>query len=453
MTPQILPDNNESSFSCGQAFRKNDSGVLIMRPPSSQASPDGPRSRKKIPIDDVFNKAHAGAPRQEQLKSTLKIAATFGVAKRWLCCLLVGVLLILGLTYDLASRQWRLAMGFVAAVLTLVGLLGSGELVPLAKRHRFVCVPPVVLFTVYLSALMGVLFQSLEDARSALHAFDERTGVFVDEYNHAADCSLSLSNVGEKVDFFVFGHAAGWAFKACLLREVSTCFILSVVFEVIEYLLAFQLSNFQECWWDTFVMDVLLCNTAGIIGGMWFLKRILGLPTFDWVVAYESESNDEDESHEANRAEKSSKNRWRFLIADGWISYIAFVALAATIMLCEVNFFYLKHVLYIPPSNGINIVRVILHACYGLLAISDYHEYRKGRILEFPFYAIMYLMAVFMELCVIVKFSRGQFGNPMPSHTCYLLYGILFSLAAGIPILLFSGRKFVNALRTKTKTQ
>lgn len=91
-------------------------------------------------------------------------------------------------------------------------------------------------------------------------------------------------------------HATGWYAKAVVLRDYWFCWILSVMFEVMEYSLQHQLNNFAECWWDhvssfngkffiiniyfktifaflkihyiQWILDVLICNWVGLYFGM-----------------------------------------------------------------------------------------------------------------------------------------------------------------------------------------
>lgn len=359
----------------------------------------------------------------------------------------MACMLSFGLSFELPVTQWRVVMGVVAAVCTIMGLLASGELIPLAKRHRLYGLLCVILFVIYLGVFVVLLFQSLDDVRVLLNSMDERIGDEVPEYSHVADCSLSPSNIAEKIDFFVFGHTVGWAFKALLLREHSSCFILSLSFEVVEFCLVFQLDNFQECWWDTIVMDVLLCNTAGIIIGMWIVEHVLKLPLFDWVVGPDEEINERDGM--SVRHGFPGLGRWKLRIADGWIPYISFVSLAATVIVCEVNYFYLKHLLSIPPPHLVNVYRILLHGNFGVMAISDYHDYLKGKAPVFPFYAIMFLLSMAIELCVIVKFSRGMFPGSMPLHIQCFCIGFAALLGLIIPVLLFEWRKHQDTKRAK----
>ena len=52
------------------------------------------------------------------------------------------------------------------------------------------------------------------------------------------------------MDEFVIAHTLGWFAKAIVLRDYWFCWILSILFEVMEYSLQHQLPNFAECWWD-----------------------------------------------------------------------------------------------------------------------------------------------------------------------------------------------------------
>lgn len=44
--------------------------------------------------------------------------------------------------------------------------------------------------------------------------------------------------------------------------------VISVGFELCELSLSHMLPNFNECWYDSWVLDVAVCNTLGIFLGM-----------------------------------------------------------------------------------------------------------------------------------------------------------------------------------------
>ena len=70
------------------------------------------------------------------------------------------------------------------------------------------------------------------------------------------------------LDEFVVAHALGWWAKAVLIRDRRLLWPLSVGFELAEASLAYALPNFNECWWDSWVLDVAVCNFVGMELGM-----------------------------------------------------------------------------------------------------------------------------------------------------------------------------------------
>lgn len=76
---------------------------------------------------------------------------------------------------------------------------------------------------------------------------------------------------------FAFGHFFGWVIKAILLRHYFILWTLSINWEITEVAFSHILPNFQECWWDSIILDILLCNGLGIFCGMllcqWFHAR------------------------------------------------------------------------------------------------------------------------------------------------------------------------------------
>ena len=53
-----------------------------------------------------------------------------------------------------------------------------------------------------------------------------------------------------------------------MLRSYGICWTLSISWELTEVQFTHLLPNFKECWWDQWILDVLLCNGGGIWLGM-----------------------------------------------------------------------------------------------------------------------------------------------------------------------------------------
>ena len=73
-------------------------------------------------------------------------------------------------------------------------------------------------------------------------------------------------------DEFVIAHTLGWWGKAVILRNYPMLWLLSVGFEFMELTFQHMLPNFNECWWDSWLLDVALCNFIGLLAGMWTVR-------------------------------------------------------------------------------------------------------------------------------------------------------------------------------------
>ena len=82
---------------------------------------------------------------------------------------------------------------------------------------------------------------------------------------------------GTLFDEFVVAHTLGWWGKAVILRNYPMLWVLSVGFEFMELTFQHMLPNFNECWWDSWLLDVALCNFIGLLAGMWTVRS--GAPT------------------------------------------------------------------------------------------------------------------------------------------------------------------------------
>ena len=47
-----------------------------------------------------------------------------------------------------------------------------------------------------------------------------------------------------------FDHIWVFLLQMLMIRDYWVCWVISIMFEVLEYSLEHQLPNFAECWWD-----------------------------------------------------------------------------------------------------------------------------------------------------------------------------------------------------------
>jgi hypothetical protein len=134
-------------------------------------------------------------------------------------------------------------------------------------------------------------------------------GGLYEERTYATDCriftpessaSSRMQNVKNTIlDEFFLAHVLGWFGKALAIRDWRLLWAYSILFELMEVTFRHWLKNFNECWWDSWVLDVLICN----FGGMWVGMR---------ATKYFATSNDRG-SHSGSSREESSEEDNRFM--------------------------------------------------------------------------------------------------------------------------------------------
>merc|ERR1719456_1070295 len=83
-------------------------------------------------------------------------------------------------------------------------------------------------------------------------------------------CAITWENVRRQlVSLWFTAHVVGWFSKMILFRDLTMCILFSTAFEFMELSLQFVVPEFQECWWDSLIIDWALSNVAGmVLGGM-----------------------------------------------------------------------------------------------------------------------------------------------------------------------------------------
>ncbi|XP_046390648.1 phosphatidylserine synthase 2-like isoform X2 [Ischnura elegans] len=344
------------------------------------------------------------------------------------------------------DTEYNTKRGLVACILVFI-LLGVTVTPdgPFRRPH-----PAVWRFTfccsiVYELGLTFVLFQSADDARKLLQHVDSKLGYPLEERSYGGNCKIydenkpqdPFHNVKDKMDVFVWTHLVGWWLKALVLRDWWLCTVISVMFEILEYTLEHQLPNFSECWWDHWIMDALICNSLGIFVGMKTLQYF-SLKTYHW------------------------RNLWsiptyrgklkRILAQFGpytWVDYdwkstsslgrwIVTLAIIFVFLVAELNTFYLKFVLWVPPEHYINLIRLLLFLMCGAVGMREGYQYlddpdctKIGR------QSWILLLTVASEFLIVAKFGWDTITIPVPKHIAS------FWLIGAMTLLMWTIWKFV----------
>lgn len=107
--------------------------------------------------------------------------------------------------------------------------------------------------------------------------------------SYASDCRLftpehphsKMANISGAMDMFVIAHLGGWMVKMFALRDFKLAMIQQIMFELMEITFRHWLPNFYECWWDHIILDIILCNTGGILVAYYLMKKF-GMREYKW---------------------------------------------------------------------------------------------------------------------------------------------------------------------------
>jgi phosphatidylserine synthase 2 len=274
----------------------------------------------------------------------------------------------------------------------------------------------------YASMLIFVLFQNREDLNNFFGTyFDKNLGKPLPEKNYADDCRLytpenphsSFANLTDAFDVYLSAHFVGWFFKMLVVRNFKFAMFLSIFFECLELTFRHWLPNFHECWWDHVLLDIIICNTGGIIAGHYFIKYFR-VKRFKWTASTANKQNLLSNFSAFLRPGQMSPRPWHvFSSTRRFWAVIYYVMLMNAV---DLSNFFNKFVLWIPSSHFILTYRIFLWGFLSMVATKEYYTYitdprcnRMG-----PFLWIGHFL-IFMEGLLFWKFSKAEmFTAPFP---------------------------------------
>lgn len=290
---------------------------------------------------------------------------------------------------------------------------------------------------VYLVFLTFLLFQKRDDARQFLKYLHPDLGVELDERSYGADCRLytpekpnKFSNVYNTLfDEFVIAHTLGWWGKAIMVRNLPLLWILSMGFEMAEVTFNHMLPNFNECWWDSIILDVFLCNWIGIWAGMKTVKYFDG-KTYAWVGLSRQKSIIGKVRRSLGQFTPAywDKDEWNPL--QGPLRFVQVLTLIVIILTVEVNAFFLKFCLWIPPLNPLNTYRLIIWWLIANPAIREYNTFLQTRkpIKKLGAFCWLALAIAIVETLICIKFGRDLYPKPMPGFVFWFWTTVCIAL-------------------------
>lgn len=295
----------------------------------------------------------------------------------------------------------------------------------------------------YATLLAFILQQDKTDVRQWLKHLDPRLGVKLPERTYAENCAFHtpghpdgpFANLwGAMKDEFVVAHFLGWYGKALLLRDTPILWLLSITFEFVELTFEFLFPNFKECWWDHVILDVIVCNGLGIY---------LGVKTCQYLERRELRKNKTREGAlTKSLGGKIKRAAIQFTPAE-WTTYrwdankspqrfLWVGALICWFNVVDLNSFFLKYLLWVPPPHPLNAIRLFIWLFMSIPAIREYYQlvtdetcWRLGS------QGWVALAILFQEVLIVIKFSQGEFvDTTIPTFTIQFWGSCLLAVIA-----------------------
>ncbi|XP_052801197.1 phosphatidylserine synthase 2-like [Mya arenaria] len=280
------------------------------------------------------------------------------------------------------------------------------------------------LSILYELAMVYLLFQSPADARALMKHIDPRLGVPLPEKDYGGNCLIydadkpedPWHNFWDKMDGFVATHFFGWWLKTLIIRDVWFCMVISLMFEILEYTLEGAFPNFSECWWDHWIMDALVCNGLGIYLGMKTMNY-LSMKPYHWRGMWNQPTYRGMAKRVALQFTPYSWTDFEWRPTSSLIRWCATLAIFFIFLLAELNTFFLKFVLWIPPDNYLNLTRLVFLLFMGSCALREGFQYLDDPTCKkFGRQAWMIIAIIVTEFLVAVRLDHKTLLKPIPTH-------------------------------------
>lgn len=260
------------------------------------------------------------------------------------------------------------------------------------------------------------------------------------------DADDPYHNIWDKMDWFVVFHLTGWWAKALVFRDYWMSFVLSISFEILEYSLEHQLPNFAECWWDHWILDAIICNGLGIWLGIKTLEFLEG-KTYDWRELWSIPGKRGKFKRILSQFTPHSWMKYDWGYTEDVKRWFAVIGICAVVMIFELNAFYMKAILWIPPPHPVNYSRVLIILFMGIVSMREMYEYMSNPACKRFGQQSWVVTAILVTECMIIwKFGYDILTTPFPPHV------IAFWVTLIVAILSWSLWNFTYKLPRRRRT-
>lgn len=309
------------------------------------------------------------------------------------------------------------------------------------------------LSVIYEVGLIFLLFQDYQLIKSKMRQlYPDLEDFHIDkEKEYGANCSdITVERIWNSLDVFAWGHFIGWTTKALLVRHYGICWTISITWEITEMYFAHLLPNFIECWWDAYVLDVLVCNGLGIYFGMWICRK-LDMRKYNW-------ERFKDVHSTTGRIQRVvlqfTPNVSRTCWLEPKCSYVRIVAVTFLVIfwqITELNTFFLKHIFEIPPAHQLSVLRLVLISLIVAPSIRQYYSRcTDTRVKTLGCQCKIFGLIMLTELSICIKFGADLFAQTqIQSIFAWLVIQFIMSIVCVSLCVVYSNTCEKNISREK----
>jgi hypothetical protein len=209
-----------------------------------------------------------------------------------------------------------------------------------------------------------------------------------------------------------------------MMRDWRLCWIVSILFELLELTFQFLLPDFRECWWDSIFLDALGANVVGMVCGwaiLWCLREKWSVRSkFNWI-GREGEEPQPASSWTALfnqiiwRLSPKSWPRYHWAAFSSFKRFMIAQSVIWSTCLVEMNLFFLMHLLWVPPKSDISGFRMGVICMVSVPAFAEFYNYvtdpEAKRIGQNTW---LMLAVALLESLICIKFGRSVYTATPP---------------------------------------
>eukprot|EP00286_Rhodomonas_abbreviata_P027655 CAMPEP_0181295584 /NCGR_PEP_ID=MMETSP1101-20121128/4227_1 /TAXON_ID=46948 /ORGANISM="Rhodomonas abbreviata, Strain Caron Lab Isolate" /LENGTH=430 /DNA_ID=CAMNT_0023400349 /DNA_START=74 /DNA_END=1363 /DNA_ORIENTATION=+ len=238
-----------------------------------------------------------------------------------------------------------------------------------------------------------------------LYTGGENCRIWADTTKGELPCFKHLQAAVE--DEFFVAHALGWWGKSLIYRHAGFAWLNSIVFEFVEMSFEHWMKNFAECWWDHWILDVMMANAGGIVLGHVFM-HYLEVKEYRWMHVSEIPNPIGKVSRVVSQFSPESWDAFNWHPLESPKRLVVMVIVYFMMLVCDFNAFALKYILWIPPRNPLNTARLLLLWAIGMCGSREFYEYTTNpKVKRLGHHAWLASMIIFAEVLLWWKYGRS----------------------------------------------